>query len=132
MSQMHNVPSQPVPAVYEPAPPGRSKKRRNTAVQPAPEEMVRLGEQVDRTSERLRRGVRPVRLSAEDKAPQIALDVAHMAASSSKGYRLVRATHGTHRGTWLYEVHITHLGASGAVRCVPLHCPVQLSDKFEG
>jgi Set1/Ash2 histone methyltransferase complex subunit ASH2 len=78
--------------------------------------MVRLGEQVDRGSERLRRGLRPVRLSAEDKAGEVSLDAAQMAASSSKGYRAVRATHGAHRGTWYYEARVGRLGASGAVR----------------
>lgn len=104
----------PVPGQYEPAPPGRSKKRRPAA--PPPEEHLRLGEQVDRASERLMRGWRPVRWSAEDKAPQITLDAAQLAASSSKGYRMVRATHGAHAGTWYYEVRVGQLGATGAVR----------------
>jgi Set1/Ash2 histone methyltransferase complex subunit ASH2 len=78
--------------------------------------MVKLGEEIERGSERLRRGQRPVRLSAEDKAAEIALDAAQLGASSSKGYRLVRATHGSHRGTWFFEVRVDKVGPTGAVR----------------
>lgn len=107
------------PATYEPAPPNRSKKRktaRGPAAPTAPVEMVRLGEPVERGSERLMRARRNVRLSTEEKAPQILLDDSQLSASSSKGYRTVRCTHGAHSGTWYYEVTIEQLGQTGAVR----------------
>jgi len=74
---------------YEPAPPGRSKKRKVAAAATAAEEMVRLGEEVERTSERLHRGHRPVKLSTEDKAPSIELDKDQRTATSTKGYKMV-------------------------------------------
>ena len=108
-----------MPATYEPAPPNRSKKRKTAgagrgAVEPI--EMVRLGEPVERGSERLARARRNVRLSTEEKAPQILLDDSQLSASSSKGYRTVRCTHGAHNGTWYFEVTIEKLGKTGAVR----------------
>lgn len=112
--------------LYEPAPPGRSKKRKknqhaNNLLDPTkkiPEniEFIRLGQQIDATSERLKRGWRPVRLSSEDKAKQIILDDTRLAAASSKGYCMVRATHGAYQGTWYYEAKVLHLGETGAVR----------------
>ncbi len=103
-------------AAYEPAPPNRSKKRKAAARAAAPEEMIRLGDPVERNSERLARGNRHVKLSTEEKAPQIVLDDAQLTASSSKGYCTVRCTHGAHSGTWYYEVTIERLGQTGAVR----------------
>ena len=101
---------------YEPAPPNRSKKRKAAARAAAPEEMVRLGDPVERSSERLSRGNRHVKLSTEEKAPQIVLDEAQLTASSSKGYCTVRCTHGARSGTWYYEVTIEQLGQTGAIR----------------
>jgi Set1/Ash2 histone methyltransferase complex subunit ASH2 len=106
----------PPPAAFEPAPPNRSKKRKAAARAAAPEEMIRLGDPVERSSERLARGNRHVKLSTEEKAPQIVLDDAQLTASSSKGYCTVRCTHGAHSGTWYYEVKIEQLGQTGAVR----------------
>ena len=53
-------------------------------------DVVTLGERVPRGSERLAQRWRPVTLSAEDRAPQVALDAAQLSASSSRGYRMVR------------------------------------------
>jgi Set1/Ash2 histone methyltransferase complex subunit ASH2 len=78
--------------------------------------MIRLGDPVERSSERLARGNRHVKLSTEEKAPQIVLDDAQLTASSSKGYCTVRCTHGAHSGTWYYEVTIEQLGQTGAIR----------------
>ena len=79
---------------------------------------IRLGEHVERSSERLNRNrkVDCVKLSAEEKAPQIILDSTQLSAQSSKGYRTVRATHGAHKGAWYYEMTVKSLGDTGAVR----------------
>jgi Set1/Ash2 histone methyltransferase complex subunit ASH2 len=106
----------PALAGYEPAPPNRSKKRKAAARPAAQEEMIRLGDPVERKSERLSREKRHVKLSVEGKAPQIVLDDSQLTASSSKGYCTVRCTHGAHSGTWYYEVTIEQLGQTGAVR----------------
>ena len=111
--QPQNVPA---PATYEPAPPNRSKKRKGGRAPPPPEEMVRLGATVERGSQRISRKKRAVKLSSEEKAPQIVLDEAQMTATSSKGYCTVRSTHGTHTGTWYYETTVEQLGGTGAVR----------------
>ncbi len=55
------------------------------------EELVRLGPEVARTSERLRTGWHPVQLSSDDKAADIELDAAQLTASSQGGYRMVGA-----------------------------------------
>jgi Set1/Ash2 histone methyltransferase complex subunit ASH2 len=103
--------------VYEPAPAGRSKKRKPAQAAPkAAEETVLLGEEIQRGSERLRVGTRPVRLSEEDKAPQMVLDDKGLQVSSTRGYRTVRATHGAHVGTWYFEVRVDSLGKTGACR----------------
>lgn len=72
---------------------GRRGGRRSTAAAPLPEpeEMVRLGPEVARNSERLRSGWHPVQLSSEDKAAEVELDDAQLSASSRAGYRMVRA-----------------------------------------
>lgn len=54
-----------------------------------PEELVKLGPEISRTSERLRTGWRPVQLSAEDKATPVVLDDRQLTASSSAGYSMV-------------------------------------------
>jgi hypothetical protein len=66
---------------------GRKGGRKATAAEP--EELVKLGPEILKTSERLRTGWHPVQLSAEDRADSIALDDAQLAASSSGGYRMV-------------------------------------------
>ncbi|KAH7619684.1 hypothetical protein Ndes2526B_g06665 [Nannochloris sp. 'desiccata'] len=106
----------PTLAAYEPAPPNRSKKRKAAARAAVPEELIRLGDPIEKNSERLSRDIRHVKLSTEEKAPQIVLDESQLTASSSKGYCTVRCTHGAHSGTWYYEVIIEQLGPTGAVR----------------
>lgn len=59
---------------------------------------------------------RPVSLSKTDKAPQLSLSDDRMSVTGAKGYRLARATHGAHVGTWYCEVTVTHLGATGERR----------------
>lgn len=81
-----------------------------------PEELVMLGPEVSRNSERLRTGWHPVQLSSEDKAAEVTLDDKQLTASSSAGYRMVRATHGACSGTWYYEVRVDRLAPSGAAR----------------
>eukprot|EP00891_Asterochloris_glomerata_P008135 jgi/Astpho2/8135/e_gw1.00120.119.1_t len=39
-----------------------------------------------------------------------------LSVTSRKGYRMARATHGTFRGCYYYEVKVTHLGSSGHAR----------------
>eukprot|EP00887_Chlorella_sp_A99_P006738 scaffold3.g6738.t1 len=98
---------------------GRRSKKRGRAVAAAPaeeEEMVLLTERVAPDSERLRPSKRPVRLCSEDKASAVKLDERQLSASSRKGYRMVRATHGAHEGTWYFEVSIDSLGPTGAAR----------------
>eukprot|EP01026_Neomeris_dumetosa_P067491 TRINITY_DN6583_c0_g1_i3.p1 TRINITY_DN6583_c0_g1~~TRINITY_DN6583_c0_g1_i3.p1 ORF type:complete len:381 (-),score=58.62 TRINITY_DN6583_c0_g1_i3:332-1474(-) len=64
----------------------------------------------------------PVRLSEIDKATPMKLDEDKMSVTSWKGYRMARSTHGSHVGTWFYEVLIEHLGETG-------HCRVGWSTK---
>ncbi|KAL4424339.1 hypothetical protein ABPG75_001640 [Micractinium tetrahymenae] len=115
-------PPQPAARIMQAAAP--SKRRKNAGKGRAggsggastQEELVRLGHEVARTSERLRTGWHPVQLSSEDKAADVELDAAHLTASSRAGYRMVRATHGACAGTWYFEVRIDHLGKTGAAR----------------
>lgn len=101
----------------------RSKKRRTGGLasdhdhqQQQQAEFVRLSGPLERGSERLAQHWRPVRLSEEDRSAAVALDEEHLTASSTKGYRMVRATHGAHSGTWYYEVRVGVLGGTGAAR----------------
>mmetsp|Transcript_11604 Transcript_11604/g.42437 ORF Transcript_11604/g.42437 Transcript_11604/m.42437 type:complete len:296 (-) Transcript_11604:123-1010(-) len=57
-----------------------------------------------------------VLLSKTEKAPQIVLSEDRLSASSRKGYRMVRATHGVAYGSWYFEVLVKHLGATGHCR----------------
>ncbi|GBF97369.1 histone methyltransferase complex subunit [Raphidocelis subcapitata] len=61
-------------------------------------------------------GWRPVSLSRSDKAAQLTLSEDRLAVTGAKGYRLVRATHGAHEGTFYCEVTVTHLGETGHCR----------------
>lgn len=63
-----------------------------------------------------REGWRPVALSRTDKAQQLQLSNDRLSVTGSKGYRMARATHGAHEGTWYYEVTITHLGETGVFK----------------
>jgi Set1/Ash2 histone methyltransferase complex subunit ASH2 len=58
-------------------------------------------------------GWRPVALSKADRAPQLQLSEDRLSVTGHKGYRLIRATHGAHEGTWYCEATITHLGETG-------------------
>lgn len=57
-----------------------------------------------------------VRLNKLDKAHMVQLSDDRLSATSAKGYRMVRATHGTHVGTWYFEIKVTHLGETGHCR----------------
>lgn len=129
----------PLPPPAQPAKPtsrrkgGRGRGGGPTVNQTA--DMVRLGAEIPIGSERLRSGWRPVRLSADDKAADVEVDDAQLAASSRAGYRMVRATHGACSGTWYFEVRIDVLGPSGAARVGwstrqgELNAPVGADDK---
>lgn len=58
----------------------------------------------------------PVLLSKSDKAGQMQLSDNRMSVTSSKGYRMARATHGAFQGTWYFEIKVGHLGDTGHVR----------------
>jgi hypothetical protein len=127
--QTHQIASLP----RQPAPRGRSKKRKASARAGTktvpPREMIRLGDRIEQGSERLTQSL-SMRLSTENKAREISLDEAGLEASSSGGYRSVRGTHGAHEGRWYYEVCVEALGHAGAVRmgwattALDLHTPV--------
>lgn len=59
---------------------------------------------------------RPVSLSRTDKAPQLTVSQDGRSLTGAKGYRLARATHGAHEGTWYFEVEVTRLGETGHCR----------------
>ncbi|KAA6425420.1 MAG: Set1 Ash2 histone methyltransferase complex subunit ASH2 [Trebouxia sp. A1-2] len=101
-------------------PPKRSKKGKKSkggskAVIPElnPSDYVRVVK-VTNKDDLLHEG--PVLLSKSDKASQMHLSDNRMSVTSSKGYRMARATHGAFQGTWYFEVKITKLGKSGHVR----------------
>eukprot|EP01023_Acetabularia_acetabulum_P009550 TRINITY_DN14307_c0_g1_i1.p1 TRINITY_DN14307_c0_g1~~TRINITY_DN14307_c0_g1_i1.p1 ORF type:complete len:386 (+),score=51.10 TRINITY_DN14307_c0_g1_i1:152-1159(+) len=58
----------------------------------------------------------PVSMSEIDKATPMKLDADKMSVTSWKGYRIARSTHGSHFGTWFYEVIIQSLGDTGHCR----------------
>ena len=67
-----------------------------------------------------------VQLSLKDRAPQVQVSADGLAASSRKGYRMVRATHGAATGAWYCEVLLESLGETGQARlgwCVLLRSP---------
>ena len=70
-----------------------------------------------------------VKLSLKDRAPQVQVSADGLSASSRKGYRSVRATHGAAAGAWYCEVLLESLGETGHARlgwCVRLRtglCP---------
>lgn len=108
--------------------PRRSKKgkkgRRNgngssasgsVPAEPQPQELVAVSPLAP-NAEILQEGRRPVMLSKVERAPQMTLGEDRLSVTSHKGYRTVRATHGTHEGTWYYEVTVRHLGSTGHAR----------------
>ncbi|KAL3157668.1 hypothetical protein ABBQ32_012107 [Trebouxia sp. C0010 RCD-2024] len=58
----------------------------------------------------------PVMLSKSDKANQMTLSDDRLTVTSSKGYRMARATHGAFQGTWYFEITVVHLGQHGHAR----------------
>ncbi|KAK9811769.1 hypothetical protein WJX72_009761 [[Myrmecia] bisecta] len=101
------------------APPKRSKKGKKKLKPGIPQltsaDYVRVVP-IPKKCELLVEGWRPVTLSKFDKAPQATLSVDQMAVTSSKGYRMARATHGAYQGTWYFEITVTHLGETGHCR----------------
>ncbi|KAL6642239.1 hypothetical protein ACP70R_020420 [Stipagrostis hirtigluma subsp. patula] len=58
----------------------------------------------------------PVLLSRVFKSERIELSDDRLTASSTKGYRMVRATRGVAAGAWYFEVRVVHLGPTGHTR----------------
>lgn len=56
-----------------------------------------------------------VRLSENDRAPQLKLED-DCTVTGEKGYSMVRATHGTNRGKFYYEVHVVRMPEKTAAR----------------
>lgn len=59
---------------------------------------------------------RVIKLSESDRAPQLTLDETCTKVSGFKGYSMVRATHGTNRGKFYYEVNIDSMPKDSATR----------------
>ncbi|KAH7431718.1 hypothetical protein KP509_08G063000 [Ceratopteris richardii] len=57
-----------------------------------------------------------IALSKYDKAERIELSEDRLTASSTKGYRMVRATRGVQEGAWYFEISVRQLGDSGHTR----------------
>lgn len=80
----------------------------------------------------------PCVLSAVERASGITLSDDRLTASSRLGYRSVRAVHGMHKGYFLFEVAVTSLGDTGAVRVgvqtqwADLHGPVGMDQHGYG
>lgn len=55
-------------------------------------------------------------LSKVYKAEKVELSEDRMSASSTKGYRMVRATRGVTEGAWYFEIKVVHLGETGHTR----------------
>ncbi|EPS66124.1 hypothetical protein M569_08653 [Genlisea aurea] len=55
-------------------------------------------------------------LSKVYKAEKVELSEDRLTASSTKGYRMVRATRGVSQGAWYFEVKVMHLGETGHTR----------------
>ncbi|KAL1539951.1 protein TRAUCO-like [Salvia divinorum] len=55
-------------------------------------------------------------LSKVYKAEKVELNEDRMSASSTKGYRMVRATRGVTEGAWYFEIRVLHLGETGHTR----------------
>ncbi|XP_073015939.1 protein TRAUCO-like isoform X2 [Primulina eburnea] len=55
-------------------------------------------------------------LSKVFKAEKIQLSEDRLTASTTKGYRMVRATRGVTEGTWYFEIKVVHLGETGHTR----------------
>lgn len=96
---------------------GGAKKRGDRRAAPADEVEARPEDFVSlkpyRRPAASKEGWLPVSLSRVDKAAQLQLSDDRLALTGAKGYRLARATHGAHEGTWYCEVTVTHLGETG-------------------
>ncbi|XP_072051173.1 set1/Ash2 histone methyltransferase complex subunit ASH2-like [Amphiura filiformis] len=57
-----------------------------------------------------------VLLAPQDRAPQVKIADNRLTATGEKGYCMVRATHGTNRGAWYFEVKVDSLPAGAATR----------------
>lgn len=57
-----------------------------------------------------------VKLSENDRAPQLKLNENHVKVTGEKGYSMVRATHGVNRGKYYYEVYIDSMPENTATR----------------
>jgi Set1/Ash2 histone methyltransferase complex subunit ASH2 len=57
-----------------------------------------------------------VLLSRVFKSERILLSADRLTTASSKGYRMVRATHNVAAGAWYFEVKVMHLGSTGHTR----------------
>ncbi|KZV39219.1 hypothetical protein F511_29979 [Dorcoceras hygrometricum] len=55
-------------------------------------------------------------LSKVCKAEKIELSEDRLTASTTKGYRMVRATRGVTEGAWYFEIKVVHLGDTGHTR----------------
>ena len=55
-------------------------------------------------------------LSQADRGAHTRVTDGGLGLSSSRGYRIVRATRGVRTGAWYYEVQVARLGATGAAR----------------
>ncbi|KAL9148594.1 hypothetical protein ABFS82_12G051500 [Erythranthe guttata] len=55
-------------------------------------------------------------LSKVHKAEKVELSDDRMTASSTKGYRMVRATRGVVEGAWYFEIKVVRLGETGHTR----------------
>lgn len=66
----------------------------------------------------LKRRILPsqVRLSQNDRAPQLKLDDTGTRVTGEKGYSMVRATHGMNRGKFYFEVYIDSMPENTAAR----------------
>ncbi|WVZ93058.1 hypothetical protein U9M48_039073 [Paspalum notatum var. saurae] len=58
----------------------------------------------------------PVLLSRLYRSEKIEVSDDRLAAGSTKGYRMVRATRGVAAGAWYFEVRVVHLGTTGHTR----------------
>ena len=64
-----------------------------------------------------RKVIQPVvRLSENDRAPQLKLSDDNLKVVGEKGYSMVRSTHGVNRGKWFFEVLIEDIPAGSAAR----------------
>lgn len=57
-----------------------------------------------------------VLLAPQDRAPVLKINDNRLSVTGDKGYCMVRATHGTNRGSWYYEVNIDNMPDGTATR----------------